>query len=443
MPKSMRSGSVWVGAILLVLLTATSAIARTTYIVVDHLSGSIISSDGADEVNYPASLTKMMTLYLLFDALEQHRLTLDSPIHISAHAASMPPTKMGLKPGSTIRVEDAIYAVIIRSANDVAAAIGEELGGSEQRFAQIMTRTARQIGMRSTTFRNASGLPDDQQVTTARDIATLARHLISDHPTYYHYFSAEGFNFRGRRINTHNPLVITYKGMDGLKTGYIHAAGYNLASSAVRDGRRLVGVILGGQSTAQRNQTMVRLLDAAWNSVPQKPMVAGLSRNTTVASTSTETIPVSGRQVYIAKAAPQFVAPNDSVQGFVDASTPMPQAGGEEAATRRSVRSRPTPPAASVATKSRRATTGAFALQVGAFKQRSSALDMAKTSMKSLRGLPSGAGVDVARASRGKAVYLARIVGLDRAAADRACAVLKKSSHQCFVVPAGEIMAAN
>lgn len=442
MPKSIRSGSALVGAILIVLLTATSAIARTTYIVVDHLTGSIVSSDGADEENYPASLTKMMTLYLLFDALEQHRLTLNSPIHISAHAASMPPTKMGLKPGSTIRVEDAIYALIIRSANDIAAAVGEQLGGSEQRFAQIMTRTARQIGMRSTTFRNASGLPDDQQVTTARDMATLARHLITDHPTYYHYFSAEGFNFRGRRINTHNPLVITYRGMDGLKTGYIRAAGYNLASSAVRDGRRLVGVVLGGQSTAQRNQTMVRILDAAWNSVPQKPLVAGLSRNTTVASSSAETVPASVRHVYIAKAAPQYVSPNESAQGFVDASAPVAQ-GDEDQIAPRSIRGRPMRTIQPATTKARRAPTGGFALQVGAFKQRASALDMAKASMARLRGLPPGAAVEVARTSKGKALYLARIVGLDHTVADKACAALKKASQHCFVVSTDEVMAAN
>jgi D-alanyl-D-alanine carboxypeptidase len=440
MAGGVKSSWKWAMAVVMaVFFFSHAALARTTYIVIDHLTGSVISSDGADEENYPASLTKMMTLYLLFDALEQHRLTLDSPLRVSAHAASMPPTKMGLRPGSTIRVEDAIYAIIIKSANDVAAAVGENLGGSEQRFAQIMTRTARQIGMRSTTFRNASGLPDDLQVTTARDIATLARHLITDHPTYYHYFAAEGFTFRGRRINTHNPLVISYRGMDGLKTGYIRAAGYNLASSAVRDGRRLVGVVLGGQSSGQRNQTMVRILDAAWSSLPQKPLVAGLSHNTTVASATAQTLPQ--RQVYIPKASPQMVAQSDAMQGFVDASATDEEVDQEATspATVHAVVRTTTAPRAT----QRRNVGGDYALQVGAFRQKAAALDSAKAAMARLRGLPRSATANVTRANRGKLVYVARIVGLERSTADRACSALKKASHQCFVVKNDQTVAAN
>lgn len=377
----------------------------------------------------------MMTLYLLFDALEQHRLTLDSNLRVSAHSASMPPTKMGLRPGSSISVEDAIYSIIIKSANDVAATVGENLGGSEQRFAQIMTRTARQLGMRSTTFRNASGLPDDEQVTTARDMATLARHLITDHPEYYHYFGAEGFSFRGRRINTHNPLVVTYPGMDGLKTGYIRAAGYNLASSAVRGGRRLVGVVLGGHSTAARNQLMVRILDAAWQSVPQKPLVAGLTPDVQVASASSSVVPAVTRSVYIPKAAPQVVAP--SMQGFVDTSVDADEEVQTSPAVARIA------PASPRAPRSAAPSTGGYALQVGAFRQRAAALDTAKSAIARIRGLPRGVSAEVTRANRGKTVYLARIVGFGQDSAERACSALKRVSQACFVVRDDESVASN
>lgn len=229
------------------ILVVGKAFAGYATIVVDAKTGAVLSEQNADQANYPASLTKMMTLYLVFDALERHQLTLKQPIAVSRHAATQAPSRLGLTAGQTITVEQAILALVTKSANDAAVAIGEELGGTESRFAEMMTRRARRLGMSSTTFRNASGLPNPSQVTTARDIATLGRALWRDFPQYYPYFSRDRFTYRGRVIANHNVLLRTYPGADGIKTGYIRASGYNLAASAVRNGRRIVAVVLGGR----------------------------------------------------------------------------------------------------------------------------------------------------------------------------------------------------
>ena len=226
---------------------AGKALAGYASIVVDAETGAVLSEQNADQRNYPASLTKMMTLYMVFDALERRQLALKQPIAVSRRAAGQAPSRLGLKAGQTITVEQAILALVTKSANDAATAVAEAIGGTELRFAEIMTRRARAIGMTSTTFRNASGLPDSRQVTTARDMATLSRALWRDFPQYYPYFSRERFTYRGRVIANHNNLLRSYAGADGIKTGYIRASGYNLAASAVRDGRRVIGVVLGGK----------------------------------------------------------------------------------------------------------------------------------------------------------------------------------------------------
>lgn len=233
-------------------------------IIIDADTGETLHSSGADTTTYPASLTKMMTLYMVFDQLEAGKLKLTDGLSVSAHGAAQSPSKLGLQPGQSINVEDAIYALVTKSANDVAATIAENIGGSEAAFAQMMTRRARQLGMSRTTFKNASGLPNSEQVTTARDMATLGRALLRNHARYYHYFSARRFDYRGQTISTHNRLMLRYQGADGIKTGYIHASGFNLVSSAKRNGRRLVGVVLGGTTAASRDRQMARLLDAAF-----------------------------------------------------------------------------------------------------------------------------------------------------------------------------------
>jgi D-alanyl-D-alanine carboxypeptidase len=244
-----------------VLGTAPVAVAQTSLLVVDAASGKALHAVDADRSRYPASLTKMMTLYLLFDALDHKRLKLNSQLQTSRNAAAMPPTELGLTPGRRITVRDAILAITTESANDVAVLVGESLAGSEARFAGLMTSKARALGMRRTRFANASGLPNPGHQTTARDMATLARALLRHHPHHYHYFSQREFRFGGRTYHNHNRLLGSYPGMDGIKTGFTRASGYNLVASAKRGGRRLIGVVMGSSSAATRNQTMARLLD--------------------------------------------------------------------------------------------------------------------------------------------------------------------------------------
>ena len=235
--------------------------ARYSSIVVDNGSGRVIESASADDLRYPASLTKLMTLYMAFEALRDHRITLGQTVPVSGHAASMEPSKLGIEPGSYFTVSDAILGIVTKSANDAACALGELLGGDEDRFAQMMTLRARALGMTQSTFRNASGLPDPGQTTTARDLALLAHRLILDFPEDYHYFSEPVFYFHGRPVPNHDHMLVAYEGADGLKTGYTLASGHNLVTSALRGQVRLIGVVLGAKSNNERDAHMADLLD--------------------------------------------------------------------------------------------------------------------------------------------------------------------------------------
>jgi D-alanyl-D-alanine carboxypeptidase len=233
-------------------------------ISLDARTGKILFSNDIDGLRHPASLTKVMTLYLLFQDLQAKRIKLSTNLLVSRRASNMAPSKLGLKPGTGITVETAIKALITRSANDVAATIGENLGGSEANFAARMTRTARAIGMSKTTFQNASGLPNPNQWTTARDMATLSLRIQRDFPQYYPYFRIASFVYKGEVIRTHNRLLGRYQGTDGIKTGYIAASGFNLTTSAKRGDKRVVGVVLGAASNGSRNRFMMRMLDGAF-----------------------------------------------------------------------------------------------------------------------------------------------------------------------------------
>ena len=239
--------------------------ANYSSLIMDATSGRVLHETNADLTRYPASLTKMMTLYLLFEALDNGSVAFDENLPISEHAASQPPSKLGLMPGQSISVENAILALVTKSANDVAVAVAERLGGRESRFAWMMTSKAGEIGMSRTMFANASGLPDPDQVTTARDVAVLALALLHDFPHYYHYFSTDRFYYDGAVHANHNRLLGSYTGLDGIKTGYTQSSGYNLVASAVRDGRRLIGVVLGARSPANRSAVMISLLDQAFS----------------------------------------------------------------------------------------------------------------------------------------------------------------------------------
>src|SRR5205085_2740724 len=249
-------------------------------IVVDANSGTVMHSSNADALRHPASLTKIMTLYLLFERLEAGKLKLESPLKVSENAAEQDPTKLGLKEGTTISVEDAIKGIITRSANDAAVVVAENLENSETEFAKMMTRKARALGMSKTVYRNASGLPDDEQVTTARDQSILGRAIQERFPRHYKFFQIRSFTFRGQTIGNHNRLLGRVDGVDGIKTGYTRASGFNLVTSVHRERRYVVAVVLGGTSAGSRDARMRELLEDHVNSASTKrsaPMIAEAS----------------------------------------------------------------------------------------------------------------------------------------------------------------------
>jgi D-alanyl-D-alanine carboxypeptidase len=278
-------------------------------IIVDGNSGSVLQATSPDGIRHPASLTKIMTLYLLFERLESGRMKLDTEMPVSQHAADQDPTKLNLRAGQTIRVEDAIKGLVTRSANDAAVVIAEAIGGDEDDFAQMMTRKARSLGMSKTVYRNANGLPNDEQVTTARDQATLGRAIQERFPRYYRYFATSTFNWRGQSIRNHNHLLGSVEGVDGIKTGYTRASGFNLVTSMRRGNRHLIGVVLGGRSGGSRDATMRNLLaenlekGATTHTVVAVTERNGADANTDVADAS-ETSARPAPQVQQAAAAP-------------------------------------------------------------------------------------------------------------------------------------------
>ncbi len=230
--------------------------------LVDVQTGQVLEASNQDDLNYPASLTKMMTLYLTFQALHDKRLTCDQKITMSENAESKEPFKLAVGAGRKVTVKEAVESIVVLSANDSAVALAEQLGGSEQAFGTLMTEKARQLGMKDTVFKNPSGLPDPDQVTTARDMATLGVSLMRDFPDEFKLFSMRGFQFRGMKLRGHNNLMYRYNGVDGIKTGFTDASGYNVVTSAAKDGRRVVGVVMGEKTASLRDDKMAGLLDS-------------------------------------------------------------------------------------------------------------------------------------------------------------------------------------
>ena len=280
-------------------------------IIVDGNSGATLSANSPDGSRHPASLTKIMTLYLLFERLDSGKMKLDTEMAVSEHASEQAPTKLGLRPGQTIRVEDAIKGLVTRSANDAAVVIAEAIGGDEDDFAKQMTRKAHALGMSRTTYRNASGLPNDEQVTTARDQATLGRAIQDRFPRYYRYFSTAAFNYHGQTIRNHNHLLGSVDGVDGIKTGYTRASGFNLVTSMHRGNRFLIGVVMGGHSGSSRDATMRNLLAENLEKAAGKRTVAAIAErnpsdaNTDVADDESEQRPEPAVQ---AQSAAQFAS---------------------------------------------------------------------------------------------------------------------------------------
>ena len=241
--------------------------------VLDAATGQVLYQNNAEQALHPASLTKIMTLLLVFEALDKGELNLRDRITVSNRAASMAPSKLGLDPGASLSVKDAIYAIVTKSCNDVAVAFAENLAGSEGAFAKRMTARARELGMARTTFVNASGLPNPRQISSAHDMARLARYVITTYPAYYKFYSTKNFYYAGQELHNHNNLMNSYAGMDGMKTGYIRASGFNLVASAVRDHHRLIGVVFGGRSANTRNRQMAQLLDAGFTKLKSQATV--------------------------------------------------------------------------------------------------------------------------------------------------------------------------
>jgi D-alanyl-D-alanine carboxypeptidase len=310
-------------------------------IIVDGNSGATLTATSPDASRHPASLTKIMTLYLLFERLDAGKMNLDTEMAVSEHASDQAPTKLGLRPGQTIRVEDAIKGLVTRSANDAAVVIAEAIAGDEDDFAKLMTHKARTLGMSRTVYRNASGLPDDEQVTTARDQSTLGRAIQDRFPRYYRYFSTETFNYHGQSIRNHNHLLGNVEGVDGIKTGYTRSSGFNLVTSMRRGNRHLVGVVLGGRSGGSRDAIMRNLLAENLEKAASKRTVAAITErnpaeaNTDVAEAEPASRPAQTVQVQAAAdpaAAVRSTTPaSRSVLAAAAAAVPPPQAKPEPA----------------------------------------------------------------------------------------------------------------
>jgi len=349
------------------------ASAKYAAFVMDADTGRVLHSVNADTRNYPASLTKMMTLFMLFEALEEKKLTLNTKMRVSRRATWQPPSRLGLKAGSHITVEDAIYALVTKSANDIATVVGEHLGGSEWEFAKAMTKRAHQIGMTRTTFRNASGLPNRGQLSTARDMAKLGDELWKRFPQYYKYFKTQKWSYKGRTYPNHNKLMRSYDGMDGIKTGYIRASGFNLVSSVRRGDHRVIGVVFGGRTSKHRNKIMARILDKSFNKIDPQMMAS-----------------------YREKAKKEQ---SSFVQKVV--------------ANRNST---------------------AWGVQVGAYSSYKTAKKLAVAAVKRAPSYLGGAQTKVVPLkTRGKSVYRARVVGVEKGEAYRACRALKRMRQPCMV----------
>ncbi len=383
----------------LFLLASKPASASTSSIIIDAESGDILSSSNADELRYPASLTKVMTLYITFDALNKGIIKLDDDLKVSRHAANMAPSRLGLRAGGTVKVKTCIEALIVKSANDCATVLAENLGYSEKNFAQTMTKVAKELGMKNTTFRNANGLPNKAQKTTARDMALLAAAMYHHFPQYYKLFSLKKFTYQGKTIYTHNNILKTFEGADGMKTGFTNAAGFNIITSAQRDGHRVIAVTMGHNTAKARDRYVANMMEkglkrlALNDRIKDSNMYASLESNKVIKEESTtQTASVSTKD----KAS--------------DWEAPAPQAENEAE------------------------DDAQWGIQVGAFSNYSKARNYAlkiKSEAKKLASNP----IDIEPVANGSAIiYRSKIVGMEKSTADKACQNLKRKNKSCIVV---------
>jgi D-alanyl-D-alanine carboxypeptidase len=393
------------------ILISEPASARYADIVLDAHTGQVLHEVNADTRTYPASLTKLMTLYLAFEALDSGRITLDQTVPVSAHAAAQAPSKLGLITGERIAYRDLLLGLVTKSANDAAVVVGEGLGGTEPKFADLMTEKAHVLGMNDTTFKNASGLPNLRQQTTARDMAKLAMALQRDFPQHYHYFSTREFTYKGLTHKNHNNLLGKVEGLDGMKTGFIQASGFNLVASAERSGRRYIAVVLGGETPKSRDKEVAMLLDQAFAGTLSQSMtrVAALpnqpSKNLAAKRETTKTKTVASAKTF----------KTTKAKATATATAGKPGNLSE--------------------------TLTSWAIQVGAYSRSNAAHDAATKALTEVRQIASNA--EVAVAGGGKALYRARIIGLTQSTAQEACRVLRQKGTDCMAMaPSGGNVAA-
>jgi D-alanyl-D-alanine carboxypeptidase len=465
-------------------------------IVVDGNTGQVLEAANPDALRHPASLTKIMTLYLLFERLDAGRIRLDTPLRVSEHAAAQAPTKLGLKPGQTIAVEDAIKGIVTRSANDAAVVIAENLGGSEDEFAELMTQKAHALGMSRTTYVNASGLPDDDQITTARDQALLGRAIQERFPRYYRYFSTPAFVFRGQTIRTHDHLLGSVPGVDGIKTGFTEASGFNLVTSVHRDGRYVVAVVLGGRSAFERDAHMRDLISDHIKEAAQRsttPVIAerveqeGASQPVVLAkvpmssrpdptpaaaakSSAGANDPIRPLQVKTItyRIAPVQTAPLTAMPALVPVAAPsqqtapqqssVPQSGAAQSASHVQPAAMPSvdAPRTVVASAEPMALParpvsanlvaampkselprvhGGWLIQIGAFDGEDEARQHLSVAQFKLHDMLGAADPFTERVQKGdKAFYRARFAGFDKDTAEAACKQLKRNDIECMAL---------
>lgn len=457
-------------------------------IVVDAKTGAVLHEASPDGRRHPASLTKIMTLYLLFEQLEAGKITLNTEMPVSEEAASQAPTKLGLKPGQTLSVENAIGGLVTKSANDAAVVVAEALGGSQSEFAEMMTRKARALGMSNTIYRNASGLPNDEQITTARDQALLGIAIQQRFPKYYRYFSLTNYVYRGNSMRNHNHLLGKVEGVDGIKTGYTNASGFNLVTSVKRGYRHIVAVVLGGRSAGSRDARMKDLINETIADASAKPSVPVAGATPALpALPAVVAKPAIKPEVNEAESAPVAFAPTTLPAPAAEATATIPAApdapikpvkvktfsvrlvpsktaqppalpapsaaeiGPPDPATTRSVRtaslapqqqseaptlaSAPSKPA-DIAVPSRPTTSrGGWAIQVGAFEDESEAKGKLSSAKSRVSTLFSKAEAYIERTIKGaKTYYRARFAGFDRDQAQAACKRLKSNDIECMAL---------
>lgn len=393
--------------LVLAVLRAAAASASVSSIMIDAENGDVMYEMNADERRYPASLTKLMTLYITFNALENNHIKLTDKLKVSRTAAGRSPSKLGVRAGETITVKDAIMAVIVKSANDCATVLAEHFAPTEADFAVLMTNTAHKLGMSHTTFKNASGLPNTQQKTTARDMAVLAMAVYHHFPQYYKWFSAKSFQYKGRTIGGHNYILKTFAGADGMKTGYTAASGYNIITSAKRSGKRVIAVTMGHNSVGERDKKVSRMMDKGLTHMQKGEINVAMLTNE-----------INGK----ASAAPKATR-LASVQKKTPAKT--------QAVRLAKAQSKPAAKATKIASAS---SNGRYAVQVGSFSDYQRARNYALTVKNKLAKKYAVHDIKVEKVqAESKTVYRSKVIGLAKNDANTICRNMKRSNQACLV----------